>query len=37
MTKQEEKHFQKNWKSIKKEHDAITKQKASEATAQQQK
>jgi len=35
MTKQEEKHFQKNWKSIKKEHDAITKQKAAEAKAQQ--
>jgi len=35
MTKQEEKDFQKNWKSIKKEHDAITKQKAAEAKAQQ--
>ena len=37
MTKQVEKHFQKNWKSIKKEHDAITKQKVAEARAQQQK
>ncbi len=35
MTKQEVKNFQKNWKSIKKEHDAITKQKAAEAKAQQ--
>ena len=37
MTKEEEKYFKKNWKSIKKEHDAITKQKAAEAMAQQQK
>jgi hypothetical protein len=37
MTKQEEKYFKKNWKSIKKEHDAVTKQKAAEAKAQQQK
>ena len=37
MTKEEEKYFKKNWKSIKKEHDAITKQKAAEAKAQQQK
>jgi hypothetical protein len=37
MTKEEEKYFKKNWKSIKKDHDAITKQKAAEAQAQQQK
>jgi hypothetical protein len=37
MTKQEEKYFKKNWKSIKKDHDAITRQKAAEARAQQQK
>jgi hypothetical protein len=37
FTKEEEKYFKKNWKSIKKEHDAITKQEAAEAKAQQQK
>ena len=37
FTKEEEKYFKKNWKSIKKEHDAITKQAAAEAKAQQQK
>ncbi len=37
MTKDEEKYFKKNWKSIKKEHDAITRQKAEKAKAQQQK
>jgi hypothetical protein len=37
MTKEEAKYFKKNWKSIKKEHDAITKQKVEEAKAQQQK
>ena len=36
MTKQEEKWFKKNWKNVKKDHDAITKQKAAEAKAQQQ-
>lgn len=37
MTKDEEKYFKKNWKTIKAEHDAITKQKAEKAKAQQQK